>query len=64
MAQTGGWIHSSDASRIGNVTGIKPEDWEGEPSLAPPPPTPPTTRADLRSLIVELPKSARTRGDR
>jgi hypothetical protein len=36
MAQTGGRIHSSDASRIGNVTGIKPEDWQGEPNLTPP----------------------------
>jgi hypothetical protein len=35
MPKTGGRIHSSDY-RIGNVTGIKPEDWKGPPNLTPP----------------------------
>ena len=36
MSKTGGRIHSSDIHKIGNVTGIEPEDWEGSPELTPP----------------------------
>jgi len=36
MSKTGGRIHSSDIHKIGNVTGIEPEDWEGPPELTPP----------------------------